>query len=86
MKSERAKEFIDGAMKHIVADLSEHGKWQLRTAMIHVGKLAEQEAEEKMRQKAIETFCAANCPNGCSYGAHASIRCGAMGRFLQKLM
>ena len=33
MKSKKAQEFIDRAMKHIVADLSDHGKWQLRTAM-----------------------------------------------------
>lgn len=49
MNSERAKEFIDGAMKHIVADLSEHGKWQLRTAMNHAAELAEQDAEERVR-------------------------------------
>lgn len=56
MKSERANEFIDGAMRRIVANLSEHGKWQLRTAMSHAAELAEQEAEERMHKKAIKAF------------------------------
>lgn len=85
MKSERAKEFIDGAMKHIVADLSEHGKWQLRTAMNHAAELAEQEAEERMQKKAIKAFCTANCPKGCSFGADGNIGCGAKANFSLKL-
>lgn len=28
MKSKKTQEFIDRAMKHIVADLSDHAKWQ----------------------------------------------------------
>lgn len=41
MKSERAKEFIDGCMSHLEVDMSEHAKWQLRTAMANVAELAE---------------------------------------------
>ena len=85
MKSQKAKEFIDGLMDHLTVEMSDHAKWQLRTAMTHAAELAEQEAEERVRLKAIKAFCTANCPKGCSFGAHASIGCGAMGRFIQKL-
>lgn len=34
---------------------------ELRTAMSHTSELAEQEAEERMRDKAIEAFCK-DCP------------------------
>lgn len=50
-----------------------------------VADLSEQEAEERMRAKAIEAFCAANCPKGCSFGADGNIGCGAKVRFIQKL-
>ncbi len=36
--------------------MSDHAKWQLRAAMSHTAELAEQEAEERMRDKAIEAF------------------------------
>ena len=82
MKSKKTQEFIDRAMKHIVADLSDHAKWQLRAAMSHTAELAEQEAEERMRDKAIEAFCkdcplynhAGNCPD-----------CSALNAFKQRL-
>lgn len=48
-------------------------------------ELAEQEAEERMQTKAMEAFCAANCPKGCSFGADGNIGCGAKARFIQKL-
>ena len=48
-------------------------------------ELAEQEAEERMRNKAMKAFCAANCPKGCSFGADGNIGCGAKARFIQKL-
>lgn len=48
-------------------------------------KLAEQEAEEQMREKALKVFCASNCPKGCSFGADGNIGCGAKARFIQKL-
>lgn len=48
-------------------------------------ELAEQDAEERMREKAIEALCAANCPQGCSFGADGNIGCGAKARFIQKL-
>lgn len=50
-----------------------------------VADLSEQEVEERMRAKAIEAFCAANCPKGCSFGADGNIGCGAKVRFIQKL-
>ena len=73
MKSERAKKYLD--------------KYCGYTACIAKSavELAEQEAEERMRAKAIEAFCTANCPKGCSFGADSNIGCGAKARFIQKL-
>lgn len=45
MKSAKAKEFIDGCMAHLTVEMSDHAKWQLRTAMTHAVELAEQEME-----------------------------------------
>lgn len=47
MKSKKAKEFIDGCLNHLVIEMSDHAKWQLRAAMSHTAELAEQEAEGK---------------------------------------
>ena len=56
MKSEKAKEFIDGYINNLTAELADHAKWQIRTAMTHMADRAEQEAEERMRKKAISAF------------------------------
>ena len=56
MKSEKAKEFIDRCINNLTAELADHAKWQIRTAMTHTADLAEQEAEERMRRKAMEAF------------------------------
>ena len=56
MKSEKAKEFIDGYINNLTAELADHAKWQIRTAMTHTADLAEQEAEERMRTTAIRAF------------------------------
>lgn len=56
MKSEKAKEFIDGYINNLTAELADHAKWQIRTAMTHAADLAEQEAEGRMRKKAISAF------------------------------
>lgn len=52
MKSEKAKEFIDGCMDHLTVEMTDHAKWQLRAAMTRAAELAEQEAEQWMRAKA----------------------------------
>lgn len=52
----KAKEFIDGYINNLTAELADHAKWQIRTAMTHMADLAEQEAEERMRKKAISAF------------------------------
>ena len=81
----KAKEFIDGCLNHLVIDMSYHAKWQLRAAMSHTAELAKQEAEERMRDKAIEAFCkgcpiyskkrnGGNCPD-----------CSALNAFKQRL-
>lgn len=53
MKSEKAKEFIDGCINNLTAELADHAKWQIRTAMTHTADLAEQETEERMKSKAF---------------------------------
>ena len=52
MKSEKAKEFIDGCMVHLTVEMSDHAKWQFREVMTHSAELAEWETEERMREKA----------------------------------
>lgn len=56
-----------------------------KSAALEAIKIAEQETEERTRTKAMEAFCAANCPKGCSFGADGNIGCGAKARFIQKL-
>ena len=88
MKSQRAKEYITPATCTAQEYAERFGgrelvvsRWDVSTAI----ELAEQEAEERMREKAIEALCAANCPQGCSFGADGNIGCGAKARFIQKL-
>ncbi len=56
MKSEKAREFIDGCINNLTVDMADHAERQLRLAMTHTAELAEQEAEERMRAKAVEAF------------------------------
>ena len=71
MKSKKAQEFIDGCLNHLAVKMSDHAKWQLRTAMSHTAELAEQEASDRMRQKAVEAF-----KSSCEY----KDGCGGIGR------
>ena len=57
MKSEKAREFIDGCINNLTVDMADHAERQLRLAMTHTAELAEQEAEERMRERAIEAYC-----------------------------
>ena len=56
MKSEKAREFIDGCINNLTVDMVDHAERQLRLAMTHTAELAEQEAEERMRKRAIGAF------------------------------
>ena len=56
MKSEKAREFIDGCINNLTVDMADHAERQLRLAMTHTAELAEQEAEEQMRKRAIGAF------------------------------
>lgn len=87
MKSEKAKEFIDGCINNLTAELADHAKWQIRTAMTHVADLAEQEAEERMRKKAAKAYCQDCCctvVGECRCGI-GSEKCEALRDFIQKL-
>ena len=56
MKSEKAREFIDGCINNLTVDMPDHVERRLGLAMTHTAELAEQEAEERMRRKAVEAF------------------------------
>ena len=85
MKSEKAREFIDGCINNLTVDMPDHGERRLRLAMTHTAELAEQEAEERMRAKAIEAYCQ-DC--GCRVENECGIdsdSCIAFRTFIQKL-
>lgn len=90
MKSEKAKNVLENSAKYVKKHRAIQGCQPidvyvlLQNAELAV-ELAEQEAEERMQTKAMEAFCAANCPKGCSFGADGNIGCGAKARFIQKL-
>ena len=79
-------EFIDRCLNHLAIEMSDHAKWQLRAAMSHTAELAEQDAEERMRDKAIEAFCK-DCPIysiQTSNGGNCP-DCSALNAFKQRL-
>lgn len=85
MKSEKAREFIDGCINNLTVDMADHAERQLRLAMTHTAELAEQEAEERMRKRAIEAYCVDCCctvVGTCGIGAD---NCVALRQFIQKL-
>lgn len=85
MKSEKVKEFIDGCINNLTAELADHAKWQIWTAMTHTADLAEREAEERMREKAIEAFCdECACFEACICCLPAGA-CDRKNNFIQKL-
>ena len=81
MKSEKYLNHIFKPMSQIQNKVKAYDRDMVNKAI----ELAEQEAEERMRAKAMKVFCAANCPKGCSFGADGNIGCGAKARFIQKL-
>ena len=85
MKSEKAREVIDGCINNLTVDMPDHVERRLRLAMTHTAELAEQEAEERMRAKAIEAYCQ-DC--GCRVENECGIdsdSCIAFRTFIQKL-
>lgn len=85
MKSEKAREFIDGCINNLTVDMADHAERQLRLAMTHTAELAEQEGEERMRKRAIEAYCVDCCctvVGACGIGAD---NCVALRQFIQKL-
>ena len=85
MKSEKAREFIDGCINNLTVDMPDHVERRLRLAMTHTAELAEQEAEERMRAKAIEAYCQ-DC--GCRVENECGIdsdSCIEFRTFIQKL-
>ncbi|WP_418968346.1 hypothetical protein [Alistipes putredinis] len=79
MKSEKAKELIE---KYAVGNSRDAAPALLKKTAIICVELAEQEAEERVRKRAIEAFCedcplynhAGNCPD-----------CSALNAFKQRL-
>lgn len=88
MKSEKAKEYITHATCTAQEYVERFGgrelvvsRWDVSTAI----GLAEQEAEERMREKAIEAFCmdciCASDGKHCSFGDDCAVKVD----FIQKL-
>lgn len=88
MESQKAKKFIDENKMDAAHMVDKDGCGWVAVGVYDAYRavvLAEQEAEERMREKAMKVFCAANCPKGCSFGADGNIGCGAKAIFIQKL-
>lgn len=82
MKSKKAREFIDGCINNLTVDMADHAERQLRLAMTHTAEIAEQEAEERIRRKAIEAF-----GEGCFCDDKGALcgTCSIQEDFIQKL-
>lgn len=88
MKSEKAKEYITHATCTAQEYAERFGgrelvvsRWDVSTAI----ELAEQDAEERMRKRAIEAYCVDCCctvVGTCGIGAD---NCVALRQFIQKL-
>lgn len=85
MKSEKAREFIDGCINNLTVDMADHAERQLRLAMTHTAELAEQEAEERMRKKAAKAYCRDCCCTVVGKCGIGSENCVALRDFIQKL-
>ena len=85
MKSEKAKEFIN----HITPNkanftyCAEKGglNGSIYADVCKAIEIAEQEAEERIREKAIGAFCENECSGTCKKAAE----CETLGKFIQKL-
>jgi hypothetical protein len=85
MKSEKAREFIDGCINNLTVDMPDHVERRLRLAMTHTAELAEQEAEERMRAKAIEAYCIGCICYETGVCALGPDKCATKSLFIQKL-
>lgn len=83
MKSEKAKKYLTKVVTPIVRmypNAPEMCDLKLGEAK-HAVELAEQEAEERVREKAIVVFCENECGGTCK----KVIECETLGKFIQKL-
>jgi hypothetical protein len=82
MKSEKAKAIIRESdfYFHIDGVTFQEARAMMKKDAIKAVELAEQEAEERMRQKAIEAY-----RRSCSCGESTCNSCALMRRFIQKL-
>lgn len=85
MKSEKAREFIDGCINNLTVDMADHAERQLRLAMTHTAELAEQEAEERMRAKAKEAFISCCDCEEFQYDGKKCENCDTYKSFIKKL-
>lgn len=88
MKSEKAKEYITHATCTAQEYAERFGgrelvvsRWDVSTAI----ELAEQEAEERMRQKAVKAYCHDCCCTVAGECGIGSENCIALRDFIQKL-
>lgn len=81
MKSEKAKELIE---KYAVGNSRDAAPSMMKGRVIECVELAEQEAEERMRAKAISAFCENECGGTCRR-CEKTDECETLGKFIQKL-
>ena len=80
MKSEKAKQFIDNGVIQM-----HNGDRMVDASTAYTAlDLAEQEAEERMRAKAISAFCENECGGTCRR-CEKTDECETLGKFIQKL-
>ena len=89
MKSEKARqELEDGSWKVEVDCEGEEFDLPYHAVRVDVAQyaveLAEQEAEERMRAKAISAFCENECGGTCRR-CEKTDECETLGKFIQKL-
>lgn len=83
MKSEKAKAIIRENDFYFSIDgvTFQEARAMMKKDAIKAVELAEQEAEERMREKAIGAFCENECGGTCKKAAE----CETLGKFIQKL-
>ena len=83
MKSKKAEEAIERYRQAFSAPYQADETAEYCRLFKELAEIAEQEAEERMREKAIEAFCM-DCP--CAYGKPCSWNdCLLKTKFIQKL-
>lgn len=85
MKSEKAKEAIERYRKTFSAPYEVDETTEYCRLFEEISEIAEQEAEERMRQKAVKAYCHDCCCTVAGECGIGSENCIALRDFIQKL-